>query len=387
MHQPSARIRTRFHEVASSTVAVNSEACYRAGQFDHESWQAVADAGVWRLAVPRHFGGADGTWWDFVAAFEGIASGGRDLGFNLSMVAQAGLIRSLLKHGSETQIDRFLPRLMSGAVGATALTETRGGSDVAGTTTTARRDGDGYVLSGTKDHITHGPIADIALVLGRVPEVGSRDITLFLVDTSTPGVRHGEVEDMLGNRTSPTGPLHLDHVQLDRHGVFAGVGRGLEIIYDTISLDRLLYGVAAAAFLEPVLEESMDHAERRTAFKQPIAEHQYVQGRLTDIRFGIETTRWTSYAALEAVLAQRPEASMLCSIAKYQGSEQLVAGTENAIRLLGHLGYMTGPASRRFLDGLGTIIAGGTSEMQRKNVFNQMVALRRAGQAAGERAA
>ncbi len=376
MSHPSARIRARFHDLAASTVAANADKCYRNGTFDYASWQAIADSGIWRLPVPRHFGGSDGTWWDFVAAFEGIASGGRDLGFNLSMVAQAGLIRSLMRYGTEVQIERFLPRLMSGAIGATALTETRGGSDVARTETVARATDDGYVLKGMKDHITHGPITDITLVLGRVPALGARDISLFLVDSDLPGVRRGAPEDMLGNRTSPTGPVQFDHVALDRHALFGRPGGGLELIYDTISLDRLLYGVAAAAFLEPVLDEAMDFTEQRVAFKKPIATNQYVQGRLTDIRFGIETVRWTSYAALNAVLDQRPEASMLCSIAKYHGSEQLLAGTQNAIRLLGHVGYMTGPAARRFLDGLGTIIAGGTSEMQRKNVYNQMVALR-----------
>ena len=289
------------------------------------------------------------------------------------MVAQAGLIRSLIRYGTEVQIERFLPRLMSGAIGATALTETRGWIRRRADETIAHATDDGYVLKGIKDHITHGPITDITLVLGRVPALGARDISLFLVDTDLPGVRRGAPEDMLGNRTSPTGPIQFDHVALDRHALFGQAGHGLELIYDTISLDRLLYGVASAAFLEPVLDEAMDFAAQRVAFKKPIAANQYVQGRLTDIRFGIETARWTSYAALDAVLENRPEASMLCSIAKYQGSEQLLAGTQNAIRLLGHVGYMTGPAARRFLDGLGTIIAGGTSEMQRKNVFNQMV--------------
>jgi isovaleryl-CoA dehydrogenase len=375
---PPDAIRRRFRDLAETTVAQRADHRYATHSLDHESWAELAAEGVWRLPVPRRWGGLGGTWWDFTAAFEGIAQGGRDLGFNLSMVAQAGLIRTLLRYGTDQQRDRYLPQLLAGAVGATALTETRGGSDVARTETVARRSCWGYELDGQKDHITHGPVADIALVLARVPEAGRRDITLFLVDTMATGVRRGEVEDMAGNRTSPTGPLGFHQVRLPHHACFGGVGAGLQVIYDTISLDRLLYGVLAAAYLEPILDETLEFACRREAFKTAIVNHQYVQGRLTDMRFGIETTRWTSYAALSALLDDRPEANMLCSIAKYEGAERLREGTEHAVRVLGHAGYMTGPASRRLLDGLGTVIAGGTAEMQRKNVFNQMMTLRAA---------
>jgi isovaleryl-CoA dehydrogenase len=378
-HRPPDGLRRRFRTVAEATVAQRAEECFAAGRLDHESWTDLAAEGVWRLPVPRRWGGFGGTWWEFTAAFEGVAQGGRDLGFTLSMVAQAGLIRTLLRHGSEEQLDLYLPGLLDGAVGATALTETRGGSDVARTETSARRTSSGYELDGQKDHITRGPVADVALVLARVPEAGSRDITLFLVDTATTaGVRRGEVEDMAGNRTSPTGPLGFDHAPLPQHACFGGVGAGLQVIYDTISLDRLLYGVLAAAYLEPIIEESLDFACHRTAFKTAIVNHQYVQGRLTDMRFGVETTRWTAYAALAALIEERPEANMLCSIAKHEGAERLREGTEHAVRILGHAGYVNGPASRRLLDGLGTVIAGGTAEMQRKNVFNQMMRLRSA---------
>lgn len=374
--KPSVQIRRQFHELAETTVAKRAEDCYREGLLDLESWREMADHGLWTLAVPEHLGGQGGSWWDFVAAFEGIATGGRDLGFNLSLVAQAGLIRSLMTYCDEEQLALLLPPLLQGKVGATALTETRGGSDVARIETAAERVGDGFRLTGAKDHVTHGPICDHALVLARVPELGSRDITLFMVDMSAPGVRQGEIEDMLGNRTSPTGPFRLDGVTVAAERVVGGLGNGLATIYDTISLDRLLYGVLAAAALEPVLEECLEFAHERVAFKHPIADYQYVQGRLTDIKLGIESTRWLSYAALQSLLADEPEAMLRCSAAKFHGAEALRSGAEDALRIFGHLGYMQGPHSRRFCDAFGSVIAGGTAEMQRKNIWNQMLAER-----------
>ncbi|KOG37254.1 acyl-CoA dehydrogenase family protein [Streptomyces resistomycificus] len=371
-HFSELDIRDRFAALAADTVAKRAEACTKEGRLDRESWQEMSNAGVWRLAVPSKWGGDDGTWWDFVAAFEGIATGGRDLGFCLSMVAQAGLIRSLITYGTDEQRAYWLPRLLNGEVGATALTETTGGSDVTRIRTAATSHGDHYVLTGHKDHITNGPVADVALILGRVPEHGDRDITLFMVDLHAEGIQQGPVEDMMGNQTSPTGPILLDQVVVDAKNIIGGVGGGLEAVYNTISLDRLLYGILAAAYLDPLLDEVLAYTEQRHAFNVPIAEHQYVQGRVTDAKFAIEATRWVSYGALDSLLQGSAQASMMCSVAKYHAAETLKLGTETALRVFGHLGYMEGPYTKALKDALGTVIAGGTAEMQRKNVFNQM---------------
>ncbi|MCG7205397.1 acyl-CoA dehydrogenase family protein [Streptomyces arenae] len=366
-------VRERFEKLAAETVAVRAEECARQDRLDRESWQELSDAGLWRLAVPTEWGGDGGTWWDLAAALEGIAAGGRDLGFCLSVVAQAGLVRSLLTYGTDAQKEYWLRRLLSGDVGATALTETTGGSDVTRIRTAARRAADGdYLLTGHKDHITNGPAADVALVLGRIPEAGDRDITLFMVDLHAEGVQRGEPENMMGNRTSPTGPIAFTDVRVEPHNIVGEVGAGIEAIYNTISLDRLLYGILAAAYLDPLLDQTLEYALTRNAFKVPIAEHQYVQGRITDAKFAVEATRWVSYGALDHLMRESGEASLMCSVAKYHAGETLKLGTETALRVLGHLGYMEGPYAQALKDALGTVIAGGTAEMQRKNVFNQM---------------
>ncbi|WP_250282033.1 MULTISPECIES: acyl-CoA dehydrogenase family protein [unclassified Frankia] len=368
-------LRDGFAEFGRREVAARADACYRSARFDQESWQALADTGFWRLPVPVEFGGAGRSWWEFAAALEGLSSTSTDLGFLLSIVAHSGIIRGLVDFGSEAQRERWLERLMSGAVGATAMTEDTGGSDVARVATKATAVDGGYFLTGAKRHITNAPVADIALVLARIPELGASDITVFIVERGQPGLNAGEPEVMFGNPTSPTGPLDFHEVFIDTNGVMGTPGDGLQTIYRVIAMDRLLYGIIAAAFIEPILAETLLYARNRDAFKAPIADHQYIQGRLTDLRITSDTVRAVSYTALDQLLSGHPAASATCSVAKMLACEGLCQATQHAMAIFGHRGYMLGPITRAAADALGTRIAGGTSEMQRKNIFNQLLRL------------
>jgi len=367
-----AAIRARFQAFAAEEIAPRAERCYAENTLDHTAWQRLAAEGFWRLPVPRHLGGQGKSWWEFVAALEGLATSACDLGFLLSIVAHSGTIRGLAEYGTAKQQDRWLEPLLSGAVGATAMTEASGGSDVARIATSAKPLDGGFALTGAKRHITNAPVADIALVLARVPALGAHDITVFIVELDTPGVHAGEPEDMFGNRTSPTGPLDFNDAFVDRQQVLGQPGDGLQTIYNVIAMDRLLYGVLAAGYIEPLLDEALAYAQQREAFKAPIAEHQYIQGRLTEVRIIADTVRAVSYTALDQLLAGHPAASTTCSVAKLTGCEGLCQATQHTMAILGHRGYMTGSATRAAADALGTRIAGGTAEMQRKNIFNQM---------------
>jgi|SRR5580693_1454256 isovaleryl-CoA dehydrogenase len=369
-------VQSRYAELARRHVAGRSAQAYEAEVLDRLAWRRLAAAGLWRVGVPRHLGGYGQNWRELGLAITGIARGSDDLGFTLSLIAHAGLVRALVRHGTSWHHQHVLPSLMSGAIGATALTETHGGSDVARTRTTATRSGDGWLLTGSKDHITNAPVADRALILGRIPALGRRDITLFVVNLHAPGVGRGNPEQLLGLRTSPTGALRFDQVAVPEAAVLGRPGDGLTTLYDIISFDRALYGLAAAGYLEPRLDRIIDFAQQRMAFGQPIIDHQYVQGRITDIRIAIEVARATALAGIDALADDDPGASLRCSVAKLVGSEGLVTAAQDIMRLQGHVGYMRGAASRDVQDALGTLIAGGTSEMQRKNILNQILAAR-----------
>ncbi|WP_143253989.1 acyl-CoA dehydrogenase family protein [Amycolatopsis keratiniphila] len=367
-----------YEQLAREHVAPRSEWHYEREQLDRRAWRALADDGLWRIPVPEELGGHGLTWWDFCAALEGIARGGKDLGFCLSLIAHAGFLRSLVNFGGEYHHTVALPRMMSGSVGSTALTEMRGGSDVGRVSATAYPTEHGYKLVGSKAHITNAPVADMFWVLGRIDKLpAKRDISVFVVERG-PAMRTGDHEHMFGNRTSPTGPISFFGLPITAGQVLGKPGDGLRLTYNTITLDRLLYGVVGAAYLEGLLQDAMDFSETREAFGHPIADYQYVQRRITNVKLAIESTRWVSYAALASLLEEQDEAVLLSSTAKLIGSEGMAAAALDVMQIFGHAGYELSRHSRNVQDALGTLIAGGTSDIQRKNIFTQLVKLQKA---------
>lgn len=369
-------LAAHYEQLAREHVASRSDWHYEREQLDRQAWQALAADGLWRIPVPKELGGDGLTWWDFCAALEGITRGSMDLGFCLSLIAHAGFLRSLVLFGGEYHHKVALPKMMSGSIGSTALTEMSGGSDVAGVTTTAYRTSSGYKLVGAKAHITNAPVADMFWVLGRIDKLpAKRDISVFVVERESPGLRTGAAEHMFGNRTSPTGPISFFGLPIGTDQILGAPGDGLRLTYSTIALDRLLYGVVGAAYLESLLRDTMDFAADRTAFGHVIADYQYVQRRITNVKLAIESTRWVSYAALAALTDDAPEAMLMSSTAKLVGSENLAQAALDTMQVFGHAGYEAGRHSRNVQDTLGTLIAGGTSDIQRKNIFTQLTKL------------
>lgn len=350
----------------------------RTGQFDWQGWHAVSSAGLWALPIPTELGGQGLSWWEFVAGLEGLSSTAQDLGFLLSAIAQAGAIYALSEYGTEAQKATVLPRLIRGEVASTAATEPHGGSDVAQTRTAAELDGNGLYLSGRKVHITNAPIADIFVILGRIPSLGDRkDITLFLLDRQDVGLSTTDAEVMLGNRTSPTGDIVLERVPIDDGKILGLAGDGLTALYSMLGLDRPLFGVVASAYAKPLLAQALRFVRSKESFRRPLYEHQYVQDKIVQIKTNMEVTRFVSYAALERMLGGRPDASLLSSIAKLIGTEGLWQSAQEFVQLHGHEGYMDGPISWVARDAIASRIAGGTSEMQKVNIFNKLQSLER----------
>lgn len=340
------------------------------GVLDRLEWRRLSVAGVWRRGVPEHLGGDGGTWTDLAEAIA-RASVDVDLGFALSMVAHGGFVRALVEHGNPWLHRKVLPSMMAGSIGLTALTEAQGGSDVAACRLSGVRTAGGWSISGTKLHITNGPVADRGLVLGRLPELGRRDITLFVVNLSHPSVSRGATERLTGLRSSPTGGLTFRDTPVPADSVLGRPGDGLRVLYDIISFDRAVYGLIAATWLEPQIRDAVRFARTREAFGRPIIEHEYVQGRLTDGIIGIRTVEAISRRALQALDERADDAAELCSVAKFVGTELMVRTTQDLMRVRGHAGFEESAVSQAVRDALGTVIAGGTSEMQRKNVLNR----------------
>lgn len=355
--------------------------------FDYESWRLITDAGLWRIPVPQELGGYGQTWQDCVAAIEGLATTADDLGFMISILGHIGSLRVILEEGTNQQIARWLEPLMQGAVAVTAMTESTGGSDLARMCLAARPKGEGYRLSGRKVHITNAPIASFGMIAGRIPSLGAkRDITLFFVDMNPEIMSLGETEDNLGIRTSPTADISFDDAELNDINIIGKLGDGLRTLYRIIAFERAFYGVIASGLIENMISKAMKRIEMRQAFGRPLADYQYVQGRITDMKIAAVQCRIMTYAGMEKLESNAEDSSIICSISKFLAGEKLLEAAEHLVQLHGHLGYMNNGLSRQIRDAVGMRIAGGTSDIQRINIFNQLRRLHRQSEAVPERA-
>lgn len=342
-------------------------------QFDFQSWEQVTDKGLWRLAVPRDRGGFGGDWSDFVVALEGLSSTAQDLGFLISVLGHIGALRVLLDFGTEEQITRWLDQLMQGRVGITAMTERTGGSDLARMSLSASRHGDGWLLAGEKVHITNAPIASLGMIAGRIPELGAKkDITLFFIDLPSEHIRLGELEDNLGIRTSPTCDLIFDNQPLSQINIIGAAGDGLRVLHQIIAFERALYGAISAGMIGGMVDMALARVESRHAFGHPLADYQYVQGRIAEMKVAALTCRLLGNAAIQQLDERSEDASMTCSAAKLLAGEHLHRAAEHLVQLHGHLGFMNNEISRQMRDAVGMRIAGGTSDIQKINIFNQL---------------
>lgn len=375
-------IRDQFKEIGQA-VSARSKELRASYDVDTQSWQQIADAGMFGFPVSKKDGGSGQTWWEFAAALEGLASTAGDLGFLLSIIAHMGAVKLLSEHGTTVQKARYLPKILGGSIASTATTESTGGSDVSRINTAANLEGNKMVLRGRKAHITNAPVADVIIVLGRIPSLGKkRDITLFLFERGQVGLSTAERERAMGNQTSPTGDIHLDGIEITDEHILGTSGDGLSALYSMLTLDRLLYALVAAGYLEPLVERSIRRVQTRETFGRKLGEHQYVQDKVVLLKVAMEEARFLSYAALDRMIQNTPDAIMTASIAKLVGTERLWSAAYEYLQLHGHSGYLDPGIHNVVSDAIATRIAGGTSEMQKVNIFNQLLKLQ-AGQVEG----
>ncbi|WP_331461399.1 acyl-CoA dehydrogenase family protein [Micromonospora tarapacensis] len=378
-------IRGRFHEIATDLVAVGTDARDRDGSFDRGIWKELAATDFWQLQVPAEIGGAGQDSWDWLAAMEGLSLGARDLGFLMSVASQSGLIRLLVTAGTSEQQQTWLPGLTSGEIAATGSTEESGGSDVRGISTRAVPAADGgFILNGGKAHITNAPVADVVMVAVRTDtESGAFELSLFVTRTNVDGVEIGPGEDLLGLRTSPTGPITFRDVHVDADAVIGGVGEGLKRLYSTLAYDRILFGIIVGSSLEAQLEPLVRQLETRRAFGAPLSGHQYMQEKVVSLAMAVEGSRALAYRSFGQLDGWHDGYSLSASVTKLFASTGLVGSGLDLVQAFGHSGYESGSAVERNLrDSVAFKIAAGTDEMQKKNIFNHVRRAYRSGELA-----
>lgn len=357
--------RASVLQLARDVVAPGAAERDREGRWDSGMWKTLADAGIAGLPIPEEYGGSGASVIDLCLANEAIGEGGRDGGLNLSLGAH-WVIGSLpiYLHGSEQLKRRWLPGLCDGThVGAWASTEPEAGSDAAALRTTAVRDGDSWVLNGTKIFITNGPIASVCTVLARTSERGA---TAFVVDTKTPGFTIGRELDKLGCRSSPTAEIVLTDCRVPEDCLLGVQDEALwRIAFECFDWERTVMLAGSVGGMQATLDETIRYAKERQQFGQPIARFQAVAHKIAEMKINLEVCRTAVYRA--AYLKQTgAEHQVEASIAKALIGDLAVRNALEAIQIHGGYGYLKdfGP-ERALRDSKLLSLGGGTTEIQK----------------------
>jgi len=322
--------------------------------------------GLMGMMVPAQWGGADADFLSYVLALEEVAAADGAISTIMS-VNNSPVCAAIATFGSTEQKERFLRPLARGAmIGAFALTEPQAGSDASNIKTRARRDGNRYILSGTKQFITSGSIAGVTLTFAATdPDAGKRGISAFLVPTDSTGYIVASVEKKLGQRASDTCQIVFDDVELTPDLMLGHEGDGYRIALANLESGRIGIAAQSVGMARAALDAALPYAKERVAFGQPIIEHQAVAFRLADMATQVEVARQMVHHAAALKDAGQPclkEASM----AKLFASEMAERVCSDAIQIHGGYGYLADfPVERIYRDVRVCQIYEGTSDVQR----------------------
>ena len=349
-------------------------------RMDDEEWwppeamPALARMGFLGVTAPTQLGGAGGDFFTSGLITQGLARWNHAVA--LSYVAHENLcLNNIARNGSDEIRTRFLPRLCDGsAIGALGLTEPGAGSDALGSmATTARRDGDHYVLNGRKLYITNGPVADILLVYAKTDKAqGAKGISAFVIERGTPGFGVAQKLDKMGFRGSTTAELVFDDCRVPAANLVGEENAGVAVVMSGLDLERAIVAMINLGMAERAFALALDYAKTRKQFNRPIGEFQLVQGKLADMYTTIETMRTFCYRTLaeandlEVGSGGRGEIHKLTAASILYSAEGCTRVMEHAVQIFGGAGYMRETEINRLYRASKLLeIGAGTSEIRR----------------------
>jgi alkylation response protein AidB-like acyl-CoA dehydrogenase len=375
-------IRDLVREITAKVVAPRAAEIDASGAFPQDVREAFAEAAILALPFDETYGGTGTGTLTVLVAVEEIARVCATSALMLSVQDLGAIALRLV--GTAAQKDRYLPRLASGEwLPAYALTESGAGSDAAAIRSTAVRDGDAYVLSGTKRFITNAGVAGLYTVFAKTdPDAGHRGISAFLVEADSEGLEVLRVEPKMGIKGSTTGELAFDGVRVPVANRLGEEGEGFGIAMRV--LDRSRPGIAAQALglAHGATDVALAYAKEREAFGKPVADHQMVAAMLADMETRTQAARGLLYRAGRMIDAgfDGPALTKASAMAKLFCSDTAMAVTTDAVQVLGGYGYMREfPVERMMRDAKITQIYEGTNQIQRLVIAREMVREQRDG--------
>ncbi len=335
-------------------------------EFPIELFKELGEMGLMGVVVPEQYGGSGFGYFEYVTAIIEVAKICGGVG--LSLAAHNSLCTNhILKFGNEEQKQKYLPKLATAEwIGAWGLTEANTGSDAGNMRTFAQKDGDYYVINGSKNFITHGKSGDVAVVIVRTGEPRARNnATAFVIEKGTPGFTHGKKEDKLGMRASETTELIFEDVRIHKSQMLGKEGEGFKqalAILDggRISIAALSLGIAKGAF-----EAAFRYAQEREQFDQAIINFQAIQFKLVDMFTKINAGELMTFKAAD-MINRGEKVNQQSAMAKYYTSEAAVWCANEAVQIFGGYGYIKEfPVEKYYRDAKLCTIGEGTSEIQK----------------------
>jgi butyryl-CoA dehydrogenase len=360
-------IKEVAHKVAEEKIKPIRAHYDESNEFPHEIVKVFADADLSGLYIEERYGGMGGGVMELVVAVEELSK--VCSGIALSMAATALGTFPIILHGNDAQKQKYLPRIAAGqSLAAFGLTEANAGSDAGGIQTTAVRDGDVYVLNGTKQWITNGGEADIYTVVAKTDKSkGARGASTFVLEKGMPGFTFGKKENKMGIRASATRELVFQDCRVHKDQMLGREGMGFLIAMKT--LDQSRPGVAAQALgiAAGALEEAVLYSRERRQFGKPICGFQGVQFLLADMATQVEAARALIYHAARLIDSGAREISKISAMCKLFASDTAMRVTTDAVQVFGGYGYMKEyPVEKMMRDAKITQIYEGTNQIQRE---------------------
>ena len=368
------KFRERVRDFANRVVRPKSEEIDHSCEFPWDTVREMGKEGLLGIPFPKKYGGAGLDNLSYAIAVEEISRVCGSTGVTLAAHVSLGCY-PIFAAGTETQKEKYLPSLLKGeSVSSFGLTEPNAGSDAGATETTARLDGDEWIINGTKRFITSGAIADVLIVTASQDRSkGVHGISAFIIEKGTPGFSPGKEEEKLGLRGSVTSELLFDDCRIARESLLGEEYEGFKIFMQTLDGGRISIGAMALGIAQGALDSSVAYVQKKQESDVQIRKSQFVQKMIADMHTEVSAARCLVYGA--AALKDKGEkATKEGAMAKLYASETCMRATSNAIEIHGGWGLTDAyPVERYFRDAKLTEIGEGTSEIMRVVIAREIL--------------
>ena len=343
-------------------------------EFPVPLFKKLGELGLLGVLVPTEYGGSGFGYNEYITVIEEIAQVCGSIG--LSVAAHNSLCTGhILYFGNESQKKKYLPKLASGEhIGAWGLTETGTGSDAGGMTTTAVRDGDYFVINGSKNFITHAISGDVSVVIVRTGEKGdAHGMSAFIIEKGTEGFSAGKKEDKLGMRASETGCLFFDNCRVHQDQLLGEEGEGFIQAMKVLDGGRISIGALGLGIAKGAFKAAVKYSKEREQFGKPISSFQGISFKLADMATEIQASELLLYQAAD-LKNNGKNCTKISSMAKYMTSEVAVRAGNEAVHIFGGYGYTKEfPAEKYYRDAKLCTIGEGTSEIQKLVISREVM--------------